>query len=418
MTVQIRDNLFPARLGGAWSLARETRLPGTNLSVRLQTGGPELVEELSSSWRSLCDEAADEIFYRPDWTQAYLSAFAPQTSLTIISVWDGPRLRALLPLLRQRVWMAGLPALQLTIPANVHSARTGFALCPGEESESALRALWQAIKGLPRWDVLDVSDVLEGSGIDRLAACARDEGFPVARKRTSQTLYLPLVASNGSKDQPPWMAGTRPKFRAYLRRTRRQLEEQGAVSLTHYNAADPAAVARFYDLEASGWKGTEGTAIKCDPRTLHFYNSVASVAAQQGHFSLDFLEVNGKPIAGNLAFNFCGRYLLAKSAYDESFSRYGPGQLLVNAVLNETPQRGLHELDFVGAATWKQSRWTSARRTSYRIFIFRKNLFGRLLYAARISARDAARRLVGCQEDESQPLELKSRPQGSAAVED
>jgi CelD/BcsL family acetyltransferase involved in cellulose biosynthesis len=392
---------------------QEQVISGTKLSLRVQHGGRELVDQIAPAWRRLCDESADEIFYRPDWTHAYLSAFAPQTSITIISVWDGPRLCALLPLMRQRVWVAGLPALQLTIPANVHSARAGFALCPGDEGESALRGLWQAIKALPRWDVLDVSHVLEGSGIDRLAACARGEGFPVARKRTSQTLYLPIVDSTGSKDQPPWMAGTSPKFRAHLRRTRRQLEEQGVVSLTHYNAADPAAVARFYDLEASGWKGTEGTAIKCDPRTLHFYNSVASVAAQQGYFSLDFLEVNGKPIAGNLAFNFCGRYLLVKSAYDESFSRYGPGQLLLHAVLNESSQRGLHQLDFVGPATWKQSRWASARRTNYRVFIFRKGLYGSLLYAARIAARDAVLRLMSRQEDESAPLELKSKPQGS-----
>jgi CelD/BcsL family acetyltransferase involved in cellulose biosynthesis len=392
---------------------QEQVISGTKLSLRVQHGGRELVDQIAPAWRRLCDESADEIFYRPDWTHAYLSAFAPQTSITIISVWDGPRLCALLPLMRQRVWVAGLPVLQFTIPANVHSARAGFALCPGDEGESALRGLWQAIKALPRWDVLDVSHVLEGSGIDRLAACARGEGFPVARKRTSQTLYLPIVDSTGSKDQPPWMAGTSPKFRAHLRRTRRQLEEQGVVSLTHYNAADPAAVARFYDLEASGWKGTEGTAIKCDPRTLHFYNSVASVAAQQGYFSLDFLEVNGKPIAGNLAFNFCGRYLLVKSAYDESFSRYGPGQLLLHAVLNESSQRGLHELDFVGPATWKQSRWASARRTNYRVFIFRKGLYGSLLYAARIAARDAVLRLMSRQQDESAPLELKSKPQGS-----
>jgi CelD/BcsL family acetyltransferase involved in cellulose biosynthesis len=391
----------------------EQVISGTKLSLRVQHGGRELVDQIAPAWRRLCDESADEIFYRPDWTHAYLSAFAPQTSITIISVWDGPRLCALLPLMRQRVWVAGLPVLQFTIPANVHSARAGFALCPGDEGESALRGLWQAIKALPRWDVLDVSHVLEGSGIDRLAACARGEGFPVARKRTSQTLYLPIVDSTGSKDQPPWMAGTSPKFRAHLRRTRRQLEEQGVVSLTHYNAADPAAVARFYDLEASGWKGTEGTAIKCDPRTLHFYNSVASVAAQQGYFSLDFLEVNGKPIAGNLAFNFCGRYLLVKSAYDESFSRYGPGQLLLHAVLNESSQRGLHQLDFVGPATWKQSRWASARRTNYRVFIFRKGLYGSLLYAARIAARDAVLRFMSRQEDESAPLELKSKPQGS-----
>jgi hypothetical protein len=403
------------------SVVRETTLPGTSLAVRIQTGGAGLLQELTPAWRDLCDESSDEIFYRPEWIHAYLSAFAPQSSLTIISVWDGQRLRAVLPLLRERVWITGLPATCLTVPANVHCARVGFPVCAGGERDPVLRQIWQAIQALRGWSLIDVSHVLEGNSFDRLAALAAAEGFPVARKRTSQTLYLPIGESAGHgrderpehpKDQPPWMAATRPKFRSQLRRSRRQLEEQGVLALQHFNTADPAALARFYDLEASGWKGAEGTAIKCDPRTLAFYNSVAAAAAEQGYLSLDLLELNGKPIAAHLAFNFRGRYLLAKAAHDESFRRYGPGQLLVHSVLSETPQRGLHEFDFVGPATWDEGRWASARRTSYRVFIFRKSLYGRLLYGARISARNAARRLLGRQQDESQPLELKSKPQG------
>src|SRR5579859_3183604 len=172
--------------------------------------------------------------------------------------------------------------------------------------------------------------------------------------------------------------------------------------------------ARFHDLEASGWKGAEGTAIKCHPHTLAFYNAIATAAAEQGYLSLDFLELSDKPIAAHFAFNFHGRYLLAKAAYDESFRRYGPGQLLVNSVLDETPERSLVEFDFVGPATWDESRWASQRRTSYRVFIFRRTLYGQLLHAARISARDIARRILGRRkEDESKPLELKSKPQGS-----
>jgi len=404
------------------SATGETRLPGSNLSVRVQTGGAGLIQELAPAWRALCDESADQIFYRPEWTQSYLSAFAPQSALTIISVWDAQRLRAVLPLLCERVWITGLPATCLTVPANVHCARVGFPVCAGEERDPVLRQAWQAIKALRGWNLIDVSHVLEGNSIDRLAALARADGFAVARKRTSQTLYLPIGESAGHgrderpehpKDQPPWMAETRPKFRSHLRRSRRQLEQLGVLALKHFNTADPAALARFYDLEASGWKGAEGTAIKCDPPTLSFYNSVAAAAAEQGYLSLDFLELNGKPIAAHFAFNFRGRYLLAKAAYDESFRRYGPGQLLVHSVLSETRQRGLHEFDFVGPATWDESRWASARRTSYRVFIFRKSLYGRLLHAARISARNTVRRLLGRHEDESQPLELKSKPQGS-----
>jgi hypothetical protein len=81
--------------------------------------------------------------------------------------------------------------------------------------------------------------------------------------------------------------------------------------------------------------------------------------------------------------------------------------------LSETPRRELREFDFVGPATWDESRWASARRTSYRVFIFRKNLYGSLLRRVRISARYAVRALLQRHDDETAPLELKSKPQGN-----
>ena len=398
------------------SVASETKIPAQKLVVRVQAGGAELLKGLANDWRRLCDESGDEeIFYRPEWIQAYLLAFAAPARITVISAWSGDQLRAVLPLMRERRWVGGLPAVCLTVPANVYCFRIGLPVCPGEEGEAALRAVWQAVKELPGWNVFDVSNVMEGNGIDRLASLARADGFPVARKRTSQTLYLPIAASSSAKPdaQPAWLAGTRPKFRSHLRRARRQLEEQGPLALKHSSAADPEALERFYELEASGWKGAEGTAIKCDPRTRKFYDAVAQAAAREGYLSLDLLELNGKPIAGHFGFNLRGRYFLAKAGYDETFRRHGPGQLLVNEILNETPQRGLHEFDFVGPATWDESRWASARRTSYRVFIFRKSLYGSLLHALRISARYAARTLLKRQDDENKPLELKSKPQGN-----
>src|SRR6476646_4707378 len=399
---------------------QELVIPETKLSVRVQRGGHELVEQIAREWRQLCDESRDEeVFYRPEWAQAYLQAFEPTADVTVISAWAGTKLRGVLPLVRRRTIVAGLPIVQLTLPVNFHSSRAGLTVCPGEEGEIALSALWQATKTLPRWDVIDVVHVLEGSGIDRLAALAHADGYRTARKRTSQTLYLPIVTSTPASTsdkaaaQPPWLAGTRPKFRSHLRRAKRQLEEQGTLALRHYSTADPEALEKFYALEASGWKGAEGTAINCDPSTRQFYDAVAQAAARDGYLSLDFLELTGKPIAGHFAFSLRGRYFLAKAGYDESYRRHGPGQLLVNEILSETPRRGLREFDFVGPATWDESRWASARRTSYRVFIFRKNLYGALLHAVRISSRDAVRALLGRREDENAPIELKSKPQGS-----
>lgn len=405
------------------TVAHGQTIPGTQLSLRVQRGGRELVEQIAPEWRRLCDESGDEeVFYRPEWAQAYLQAFEPRADVVMITAWADERLRGILPLVRRRTFVSGLPVATLTTPANVHSLRASLTVCPGAEGDSALQGLWQATKDLPRWDVIDVANVVEGNGLDRLVALARADEYRTARKRTSQTLYLPIAApATSAQDkaaQPPWLVGTRPKFRSHLRRARRQLEEQGTLALKHYGIADPAALKKFYGLEASGWKGAEGTAIQCDARTQQFYDSVAQAAAREGYLSLDFLELNGKPIAGHFGFNLRGRYFLAKAGYDEAFRRHGPGQLLVNEILGQTPERGLREFDFVGPATWDESRWASERRTNYRVFIFRKNLYGRLLHAVRISARDAVRKLLGRQEDESAPIELKSRPQGSEKEQD
>ncbi|MGB8130795.1 MAG: GNAT family N-acetyltransferase [Candidatus Angelobacter sp.] len=394
--------------------AQEQAIPGTKHSVRVQRGGPQLVEQIAGEWRRLCDESGDEeVFYRPEWAQAYLQAFDPKADLILISAWSANILRGILPLVRRRVVMSGLPIVQLTLPANVHSLRASLTVCPGEEGAIVLNALWQATKALPRWDLIDVANVVEGSGLDRFVALAQIDRYRTARKRTSQTLYLPIGASSADKSASPWLAGTRPKFRSHLRRAKRQLEERGTLELKHYGVTDPEALEQFYALEASGWKGAEGTAIKCHPSTRQFYDAIAQAAARDGYLSLDFFELNGKPIAGHFGFNLRGRYFLAKAAYDEVFRRHGPGQLLVNEILSQTPQYGLHEFDFVGPATWDESRWASARRTNYRVFIFRKSLYGALLYASRIASRDIVRKLLGRQEDESAPLELKSKPQGS-----
>jgi len=397
---------------------RGRQIPEQQLSVRVQRGGHELVEQIAGDWRRLCDESGDEeVFYRPEWAQAYLQAFEPKAEVVVVSAWAGERLRGILPLVRRRTFISGLPVVALTLPANVHSLRASLTVCPGLEGHLVLQSFLQAIRDLPQWDLIDVANVVEGSGLDRLVALARTYGYRTARKRTSQTLYLPIDASATSASdkaaQPPWLAGTRPKFRSHLRRAKRQLEEQGTLELKHYSAADPEALKKFYDLEASGWKGAEGTAIQCHPSTRQFYHAVAQAAARDGYLSLDFLELNGKPIAGHFGFNLRGRYFLAKAGYDETFRRHGPGQLLVSEILGETPQRRLREFDFVGPATWDESRWASARRTNYRVFIFRKNWYGELLYELRISVRDLVRRMLGQLEDESVPIELKSKPQGS-----
>src|SRR6185312_17263559 len=95
---------------------RGQQIPGQQFSVRVQRGGQELVEQIAHDWRLLCDGFGDEeVFYRPEWAQAYLQAFDPKADVVLISAWAGARLRGVLPLVQRRSKMSGLPVVQLSL---------------------------------------------------------------------------------------------------------------------------------------------------------------------------------------------------------------------------------------------------------------------------------------------------------------
>jgi CelD/BcsL family acetyltransferase involved in cellulose biosynthesis len=396
----------------------DLRAPEQEILIQSQTGKAEIIDGLGPAWSCLCEELQDsEPFFRPEWIRACLTVFFPNQQVTLLSAWSADRLLAVLPLLKERTWFCGLPVMRLSLVATVHSFRVGMVRREGAEGDEAVRALWEAIQQMPGWDVIDIAYALDGGGLETLANTAQEAGFHVARSRTSQALYLPIapLVEKPTKDAlPPWLACTRPKFRANLRRARRQLEEQGTLTLRHVEDFDQDVLDKFYALEASGWKGQQGTAILSNQNTKLFYDEIAKAAAGNGYLSLDLLELNGRPIAAHYALNVGGRYFLAKAGYDERFHRYSPGQLLVNEILNETEARGLRELDFVGPATWDEGRWAVSRRNHLHLFIFRKSFYGAMLHAIRITARRILKGLLKRSNGDDADLPLLSQPEGGA----
>lgn len=376
-------------LSGKASIGRQhTGLDGAApvRTARIDVGGVEILERISDDALRLCEEAGvSEPTTRLEWNEAYLRAFSPKGKLVLVSVWEDDRLRAVLPLFLSVGFMSGLPVRKLTCCANIHSCRVDLICCRGEERADVLRAMWREIQRFKQWDVLELPYALEGCGLDELLRIAEEEGHSLARKFAWRALYFQIQTP--SEEPNWWLAGTSRKFRANLRRTRKQVEELGSVSFQHYTFADPSALERFFELEASGWKGREGTAIACRPDTRLFYELVATAATHQKYFSLDFLELDGKAISAHFALIWNGRYILLKAAYDEQYRRLGPGHLIVDELLKHLGPTGLKEFDFVGPAAYDEECWASEGRNSYTWFVFPRSMYGALLYFVRISGR-------------------------------
>src|SRR5262249_4842271 len=147
-------------------------------------------------------------------------------------------------------------------------------------------------------------------------------GHRVLRRTLLRSPYIPIAGS--------WTEYTRQlggKFLSELRRRRRRLEAQGRLVLQVEDGRErlDELLAEGFQVEASGWKGTAGSAIIARRETQQFYREVACWGAEQGVLRLAFLRLNGRA----LAFDYCledrGFHYCLKTGYDPAYRELGPG---------------------------------------------------------------------------------------------
>ena len=154
-----------------------------------------------------------------------------------------------------------------------------------------------------------------------------------------------------------------------------------------------AAVARYAALESKGWKSKAGTALGNNSQEI-FYAEVASHFAQNGQPVAYELWFDDQLVASRLVI--CGPELVItlKTTYDESFSQYSPGRLLlhhvIEAMFTTHPQK---TLEFYTDANPDQLAWATSKRWimhwSFYKNEFLANLFS-LLSAVRSAIKGSA----------------------------
>lgn len=118
------------------------------------------------------------------------------------------------------------------------------------------------------------------------------------------------------------------KKRQSLRRKLRKLEGLGTVNHTVHVGADVGkAMDEFLVLEASGWKGRAGTAMKLNAETQSLARDVLS-NERFGLTRIEALRLDGRPVAMSIYVGTEKAAFLFKPTYDETYANLSPGQLL------------------------------------------------------------------------------------------
>ncbi len=366
-----------------------TGVSSSAMIVSSLRGGVEIVDKVADEWRGLCAEAADDQpFYRPEWIRAHIRAFIPSARVMIIMARRGGRLCLLLPLVEEMATFSGVPARRLRAPVNCYAGRFDAVRCTGADGEDATQAAWKYLEGLAGWDLLQFRDTPGDSTSGRVVAAAKASGFRSLQLADNPNPYVPVPSDPELlKQMPP-----NSKLRSQLRQARRRLAELGQLNFYRVETADRSAIERFYQLEASGWKGREGRPTLTDPKLRQFFDEIAESSARFGYFSLYLLELNGQLLAGHFALTYRGRCYSPIVAFNEDFRQFAPGHLIVSEILQDCVARGIYGYDITGQnQAWKM-KWTNEVRPVKHHFVFRGPL-GALAYAVGTGLKPMVSRL-------------------------
>ena len=173
------------------------------------------------------------------------------------------------------------------------------------------------------------------------------------------------------------------KLSQNIRRYAHRLEKDGGgrqlLRLTEA-AQMGAAVARYGELESSGWKGREGTAIRIDNAQGEFYREVLERFAASGQGAVYECWFGDRLAASRLVIGSPAMLVMLKTSYDESLSEFAPGRLLLFDLIRQTfAEGGCRTIEFYTNATPDQLAWATGQRTIRHVTVFR-NAGVRLVY--------------------------------------
>jgi CelD/BcsL family acetyltransferase involved in cellulose biosynthesis len=280
-----------------------------------------------AGWAALAEHAVEPNPFAESWCLAAgLEALDREGAVNLASLAVGDRLVGLLPVVRSlgyeryplpniRNWQHANAFCGAPLVAKGYEHAFWHGLLHWAD-RNARSALFLHLGSLPADGALFAA-LREVCSLERRsAAIVHSHARAMLRSRLSPDAYFDESLS--------------AKKRKELRRQFNRLSETGNVSFDRRDdAADLESwIEGFLSLEAAGWKGSEGSALGCDPATAAFFRSALSGAAAAGKLERLTIALDGRPVA--MLANFIARpgAFSFKTTYDEALARYSPGVLL------------------------------------------------------------------------------------------
>ena len=330
-----------------------------------------------AAWDVVLSSGPRSPFMSWEWHRAWaesapLAETAESTALLLRDV-DGS-LRALLPLRRERLRFRRVPVQALTWAI-------GDIGCPDELDvaalpDAAVSDLAAALDAMP-WQVLILNNLAEAApNAAQLATALAERGHVVRRRPLWICPRLELPASWDA-----YLASLSAHRRQFVRRNERGLSRDHAVALADYGSDRlDEGWSHLMRLHEQRWNDAGGGAFR-DPRAQQLHRRFARELASRGRLWLSTLDVDGRPAAAWYGFVCDDTVYFYQGGRDPTWERESVGLVLLGMMIRRAIDRGYRAFSFLRGDDPYKKYWTSSRRQTHELVVFRTGWRGRWLRA-------------------------------------
>ncbi|HEY7354449.1 MAG TPA: GNAT family N-acetyltransferase [Terriglobales bacterium] len=322
----------------------------TPFETRVLTSAEEL-NAIAEEWTELfkfCRDATP--FQRPEWLQPWIEIFCPE-KIRAIEVRREGGLVGLAPLL---IYPRGEERV-LAFSGGGVSDYLNILVAPPNEDE-IISAMFQQIRNLADWTVLDLTDLPAYSVLRRTELV-----HSATPHDTCSTLFLPSTKNElvhlFSKHQ-----------RANLRNARSRLERIGGGEV---EVATDKTLPEFLDdlfrLHTSRWSQSGEPGVLADPEIKTFHRRAAPKLLAKGILRLSRLRTRDGTIA--VLYTLLGQSTLFcyMQGYDPEFAFLSPGTLLMYSAIENAVDSGMGKFDFLRGDEAYKRHWLAQNENTFRI---------------------------------------------------
>lgn len=323
--------------------------------------------ELEAGWRSLTQSLPHRAFHHAFETHAAYATHV-QTEMSYFGLFDGDTLRGIVPLEAGTTRALGRTATTWSLPFSSRNLHADIICAPDKAVRAAvlpllLQHLRERSGPTPPW-----------LHLDRLRSDST--AWECAQQLPASMIVVQASTSMDEIDctQPydAMHAARSRNMRHELRQATRRLNTYDRVRFESMRTVDsPEALQTMIDLEASGWKGREGssTAIAFVPPLAAFVREISRAMTGPDVCDINMLHANGDCIAAQLCVRTGAEYVIYKIAYNEDYAHAAPGNLLLDWTIKRCcDDPSIQRISLMNDAAW-HNRWKPSRLPVHSVLV-------------------------------------------------